>query len=326
MKESGEFPGRLDRLHLSAHARDVYARIAEGELILDPADEPALSELLDCGLIGPSPFVRGRYTPHNLALVERSIVQWGIEDLRGRLEKLGQVPDLLADLVTRTGPQTVGGIERLSGIDEANDALTRMVGEVEDSFWTAHPVDRPASSLNMSIERDLAMVRRGLEFRTIYPNSARVRDPETRWVATMTAAGAEVRTRVPDYLRMIIVDGKSVVIEAPSNFSDVAVAFYITQPVVVSLIASFYEQVWARSEPWRAERRLEDGGLATTPDMRAFIRMLMANMTRSEIARKVGTSERSLTNLLNRIYQASGTTNLVALGAWWAHSPDKDHD
>ncbi|MFJ7206979.1 hypothetical protein ACIQWR_26035 [Streptomyces sp. NPDC098789] len=325
--------GRLDRLDLSAEAREVFLHLSDGGPLPDPGSGPArarqeraLSELLAGGLIADSPFSQGRYVVQDLAQVERSVVQAEIGELLGRLQRLSRVPEVLAGLAAEAGAQPVGGIERLADKGEANDVLTRMVAGVEACLWSAHPVDRPAWSLEASLERDLAIVRRGLEYRTIYPNTARARDAEVKWVAAMTDAGAAVRTRAPDYLRMIVVDRKAVMIAAPPEFDGRTEAFFITQPVVVAIVVSFYEQLWERSRPWRGERRQEAGELATTPQMRDFIRMLRENRTRSEIARTLGTSERSLTSLLGRIYRATGTNNLVALGEWWATSPDRDQD
>lgn len=325
MYEAGE--NALPPASLSSAARDAYLKIMNGAAV-PPEDRPALDELLALGLVTPSLYVPGRFEPTDVHQAERNAAVRELDAIRRHLERLSGVPDLFAALPRRAGPAPLDGIERLASKDDANRMLTTLISGTESSVWSAQPKDRPAWSLEKSLDRELELVRQGKQFRTIYPGSARQREAENAWVSTMTAAGAEVRTRVPDFIRMIIIDGRTAVVSDPKDPEGRATSAYcITHPVMVSIMVWVYEQLWARSEPWRGGRGPEQAGAAvTTPQTRALYRMLRAGKGRAEVARRLDISERSVTTLLNRLYEATGTDNLLALGEWWAGSADRHLD
>ncbi|MFD9405805.1 hypothetical protein ACFWBN_02110 [Streptomyces sp. NPDC059989] len=325
MYEAGE--NDLPLVPLSSAAQDVYARITNGAGAC-PDDRPALEELLALGLVTPSLYVPGRFEPTDVQQAERNATIRELGAIRHHLGRLSGVPDLFAALPKGLAPAPLEGIERLASLDDANRMLTTLISGTESSVWSAHPKDRPAWSLEKSLARELELVRQGKRFRTIYPSSARQREAESKWVSTMSAAGAKVRTRVPDFVRMIIVDGRTVIVSDPKDPEGTTTSAYcITHPVVVSIMVAVYEQLWARSEPWKGGRGPEPtGGAVTTPQTRALYRMLRAGKGRAEVARRLEISERTVTTLLNRLYEATGTDNLLALGEWWACSADRHMD
>ncbi|MFC9294156.1 hypothetical protein ACFTWH_05115 [Streptomyces sp. NPDC057011] len=325
MYEAGE--NDLPPLALSPAARDVYLRVTNGARVT-AEDRPALEELLALELVTPSLYVPGRFEPTDVQQAERNAAIRELDAMRRHLERLSWVPDLFAALPRRPGLAPLEGIERLASIDDANRMLTTLISGTESSVWSAHPKDRPAWSLEKSLTRELELVRQGKQFRTIYPSSARQREAESKWVSAMSAAGAQVRTRVPDFVRMIIVDCRAVVVCDPKDPEGTTTSAYcITHPVVVSIMVAVYEQLWARSEPWKGGRGPEPAGAAvTTPQTRALYRMLRSGKGRAEVARRLEISERTVTTLLNRLYEATGTDNLLALGEWWAGSADRHMD
>ncbi|MFG2873554.1 hypothetical protein ACGFYU_00730 [Streptomyces sp. NPDC048337] len=325
MYEAGEIG--LPPVTLSIAARDAYLKIINAAPVA-PDDAPALEELLALELVTPSLFVPGRFEPTDVEQAERSATVRELDAIRRHLARLSGVPDLFANLPRRPDLTPLDGIERLASLDDANRLLTTLVSGTQCSVWSAHPRGRPVWSLETSLSRELELLRQGRQFRTIYPSSARRRDAESKWASAMSAEGAEVRTRVPDFVRMVIIDGRTAVVADPADPEGTTTSAYcITHPVVVSIMVAVYEQLWARSEPWKGGRVPEPAGAAvTTPQTRALYRMLRAGKGRPEIARRLKISERTVTTLLNRLYEATGTDNLLALGEWWAGSADRHMD
>ncbi len=85
--------------------------------------------------------------------------------------------------------------------------LAGVVAEVETEILTAQPqAGRDAQTLAAAAVRDVAALERGVKIRTLYQHSARRSSVTHKYVAEVTARGAEVRTLDEFFNRMIIVD------------------------------------------------------------------------------------------------------------------------
>ena len=83
--------------------------------------------------------------------------------------------------------------------------------------------------------------------RTLYQHSARRSTVTHKYVAAVTARGAEVRTLDEFFNRMIVVD-RRVAIDPDQD--DLAVALAIREPAVVAYLVDVFERSWERARPF----------------------------------------------------------------------------
>lgn len=321
-----EAPDEGERL-LSDNAMWLYRRLGAGESV-SPDDAEALQELVDLALVSKDPWTEGQYNLTDPAVAEFRAIEKERLAIRSHLERMEQLHSTIAAL-PQPAAQAGGGARLLMTMEEANRAIADASAKTRTFICSAHPKDRTQSTLQASLPRDLELAARN-KYRTIYPDSARLREPESIWVTAMTAAGAEVRTKAPDFPRMIIVDHSAVFLNNPVPENG-AVAVMITHPVIVATFVEHFNWQWDRATPWRGERRHAVEATITTAQSRRIIRLYRAGKTRRQISRELGLSERWITETMKEIYRKLGfdklgLDNLLALGEWWATTPERHLD
>ena len=125
--------------------------------------------------------------------------------------------------------------------------------------------------------------------RTLYQHSARRSSVTHKYVAAVTARGAEVRTLDEFFNRMIVVDRRVAVI--PSR-NEVAVAVVIREPAVVAFLVNVFERSWERGRPFtnRDTSLLKD----IAAEQRAMtMRMLIEGHSDPVSAKRLGVSPRT---------------------------------
>ena len=132
-------------------------------------------------------------------------------------------------------------------------------------------------------------IERGITMRTLYQHSARRSSVTHKYVAAVTARGAEVRTLDEFFNRMIVVDRRVAVI--PSR-NEVAVAVVIREPAVVAFLVNVFERSWERGRPFtnRDTSLLKD----IAAEQRAMtMRMLIEGHSDPVSAKRLGVSPRT---------------------------------
>ncbi len=125
--------------------------------------------------------------------------------------------------------------------------LAGLVSEVEEELLTAQPqTGRDAQSLAAAALRDTAALERGIAMRTLYQHSARRSSVTHKYVAAVTARGAEVRTLDEFFNRMIVIDRRIAVIPG----ENLAVAIAVREPAVVAYLVDVFERAWERGRPF----------------------------------------------------------------------------
>ena len=113
---------------------------------------------------------------------------------------------------------------------------------------TAQPqAGRDSRYLAMAALRDIVLLERGAKMRTLYQHSARRSSVTHKYVAAVTARGAEVRTLDEFFNRMIVVDRRVAVIP---NQEDLSVAVAVREPAVVAYLVDVFERSWERARPF----------------------------------------------------------------------------
>ena len=125
--------------------------------------------------------------------------------------------------------------------------------------------------------------------RTLYQHSARRSSVTHKYVAAVTARGAEVRTLDEFFNRMIVVDRRVAVIP---NREESRVAVVVREPAVVAYLVDVFERSWERGRPFtnRETSLLKD----IAAEQRAMtMRMLIEGHSDPVSAKRLGVSPRT---------------------------------
>lgn len=191
----------------------------------------------------------------------------------------------------RRSPQAVGGpISELRGIATINAFLTALVGEAEEELLTAQPqYGRALNQLSDVGAHEVALIERGVTIRTLYQHAARRNADTRRYVAAVTAVGAEVRTLDEFFNRLIVVDRRTAVI--PSHHGN-TVAMVIREASVVAYLVDMFERHWERARPFTSSESSLLRDIAA--EQRAMtIRMLLEGRADPAGAKRLGVSPRT---------------------------------
>jgi hypothetical protein len=168
--------------------------------------------------------------------------------------------------------------------------LSQLLSECEEELLTAQPeARRNPQALAKAALRDIGTVERGVKMRTLYQHSARRSSSTHKYVAAVTARGAEVRTLDEFFNRMIVVDRRVAIIPHQDQFR---VAVVVREPAVVDYLVDVFERSWERARPFtnRDTSLLKD----IASEQRAMtMRMLIEGHADPVSAKRLGVSPRT---------------------------------
>ncbi|GAB3014614.1 LuxR family transcriptional regulator [Nocardioides flavus (ex Wang et al. 2016)] len=190
----------------------------------------------------------------------------------------------------RRSPSAVGGpFTEIRG-STIRTFLDSLVADAQEELLTAQPQDRRGvKQLDEARVRTIAALDRGVKMRTLYQHAARRGTATRKYVAAVTAAGAEVRTLDEFFNRLIVVDRRVAVI--PSHEGLVA-AMVISEPSTVGYLIDMFERHWERARPFTSSETSLMRDIAA--EQRAMtIRMLLEGRADPAGAKRLGVSPRT---------------------------------
>ncbi len=192
--------------------------------------------------------------------------------------------------VWRRAPQPAQGpITELRG-DAIHPFIASAVADAEEELITAQPqTGRDAPTLAAAAERDTAALERGVKLRTLYQHAARRSAITHKYVTSVAARGAEVRTLDEFFNRLIVVDRKLAVIPGHQGLG---VALAVREPSMVAYLVDMFERHWERGRPFanRESSMMRD----IAEEQRAMtIRMLIEGHADPSSAKRLGVSPRT---------------------------------
>src|SRR6476469_5440227 len=148
----------------------------------------------------------------------------------------------------RRSPTAVGGpFAEIRGA-AIQTVLNSMVADAEEELLTAQPQDRRGvKQLPEVTARAISVLERGVTMRTLYQHAARRGTDTRKYVAAVSAAGAEVRTLDEFFNRLIVVDRRVALI--PSH-EWVGAAMVISDRSIVAYLVDMFERHWERARPF----------------------------------------------------------------------------
>ncbi len=192
----------------------------------------------------------------------------------------------------RRSPSAVGGpFAEIRGLATIGNFLASLVSDAEIELLTAQPQDRRGvKQLGGEVgARDIAALKRGVKMRTLYQHAARRGADTRKYVAAVTAAGAEVRTLDEFFNRLIVVDRRIAII--PSH-EGVSTAMVISDRSMVGYLVDMFERHWERARPFTSSETSLMRDIAT--EQRAMtIRMLLEGRADPAGAKRLGVSPRT---------------------------------
>lgn len=192
----------------------------------------------------------------------------------------------------RRSPNAVGGpFAEIRGVATIGNFLASLVSDAEEELLTAQPqYRRGVKQLDAGVgTRDIAALKRGVKMRTLYQHAARRGADTRKYVAAVTAAGAEVRTLDEFFNRLIVVDRRIAIIpghEGPDT------ALVINDRSMVSYLVDMFERHWERARPFTSSESSLMRDIAA--EQRAMtIRMLLEGRADPAGAKRLGVSPRT---------------------------------
>jgi sugar-specific transcriptional regulator TrmB len=191
----------------------------------------------------------------------------------------------------RRSPSAVGGpFAEIRGGVTISNFLASLVSDAEEELLTAQPQDRRGvKQLGAAGTREIAVLNRGVKMRTLYQHAARRNADTRKYVAAVTAAGAEVRTLDEFFNRLIVVDRRIALIPGHEGLTT---AMVISEPSMVGYLVDMFERHWERARPFTNSESSLMRDIAA--EQRAMtIRMLLEGRADPAGAKRLGVSPRT---------------------------------
>ncbi|MEU8460872.1 helix-turn-helix transcriptional regulator [Streptomyces sp. NPDC029003] len=148
--------------------------------------------------------------------------------------------------------------------------------------------------------------------RALCPHAERSRPAGLRRIERLTSAGGEVRTLARVLDRLVIIDRTVAYLPGPPGARDQLLE--VRQPSVVAFLVQVFEEAWERGSPVDpgAPRTVRPG--VADEVQRTVMRLLVAGYTDEAIARRLGTSRRTVAARVSRIATALRSRSRAQLG------------
>ncbi len=307
--------GPLDGL-IPQSAAELYQRVlAAGRLSLagepELEDSPALRELTERG------FVRKRYVgepvvvpvdparavENALLTAQRQILEQHrmivrVRDQMASLQRLyvaggAASGEALPSIEVLTDPAEIGALSV-----ELCLSAERDVSNLETPHFQRLPDPR---SVKLPPADVLA---RGVQFRNIYARGVLDLPGAAEMVKRCRAGGWQQRV-VPELpVKMVLVDDRAALL--PLDATGMEGAALVRAPVIVAMLRSYFEMLWARSVP------MDGAGPGRLSDAAAqVLRLMLTGMTDAAISRHLGTSERTVRRHVAAVLETFGVDNRI---------------
>ncbi len=255
----------------------------------DPRTRAAFDLLVGMGLLVED---EGRWTPVDPSTVSSMVVtplgQQGAQ-LISESAQWAQAFTGLGHAWRKAPMPASGAVTEVRG-EAINPFIAALVADAESELLTAQPqTGRNAATLAAATARDVAALERGVKMRTLYQHSARRSRVTYKYVAAVSARGAEVRTLDEFFNRLIVVDRRVAVIPGHDSL---AVALAVREPSIVAYLVDMFERTWERGRPLDTRENTLSREIAA--EQRAMtIRMLIAGYADPASAKRLGVSPRT---------------------------------
>ncbi|MFF5970018.1 LuxR C-terminal-related transcriptional regulator [Streptomyces sp. NPDC012769] len=276
-----------------------------------------VEELLRLGLIRPSSHDPAAFTavaPDTARLRTLAPVVRELARLHRQLEQANQVYDDLAAAHRHDlAPAARGdGPEALHGEPAVRAAVSQLLGEGTRELLSSQPGGAQGGDglWHTLFDADELSVR-GVRARILVQHTARFHPDTAARVRRLTAAGAEVRSRSDACMPMLVIDGRSALIDLRGERGG---ALLIRDENVVAFARDAFEQAWLRADAFPAEYDPESVEAHVDEVKRDIARLLVEGVEDKVIARRMGLSLRSCQRHVSDLMRRLGARNRLHAG------------
>jgi hypothetical protein len=299
---------------ISDEALAAYDKALESPLPVDLADDSAISELREFGLLEETE--DGEWlAPVDPRIAEVRVVgdyRRQAQELELRATAMEQQLTPLTEKFLATHDELGSSLQYISGISAIQDFVAQHSLDLQHEMLTAQPGGgRSEATLRSVLPLVLDQLARGVRIRTLYQHTARFSEPTKRYVEAVANSGGEVRSLDEFFDRLIIMDRELAILPAqPDN----KVALAVTDKALVTFLVGVFDRCWQRALPFVSTPAAK-ASAEVSPDIHTMIkRLLVEGLTDSAIARRIGTSERTYHTHLARIRAELGAESRTQLG------------
>lgn len=199
--------------------------------------------------------------------------------------------------------------EVVRGGDEVRQRLRDLSVQARESVVAVHPTMAPIEVLHAGLELDRALLERGVEYRVVWPHSARRQADSVDYMRLIINLGAHVRTAATLPTRMIVLDSSIALIPLPP--AQGAGAAIVRDPVVLDFMSHIFGHIWERSQP---VNDISYDAVVFEEIELAILGDLAAGRTDEAIARRLGIATRTLRRYLSSLFERLGVETRFQLG------------
>jgi DNA-binding CsgD family transcriptional regulator len=209
--------------------------------------------------------------------------------------------------------QAVSPVRVLRERGVIRDTLGTLSASCRHEFQAAQPGGpRDPERLAVSLPGMLALLGRGVRYRTLYQHSVRTHGPTLDFMEQVQAAGGRFRTLDELFDRMIIYD-RTVAVVRDQRYSATGYALLIEHPGIAGFLAGVFDHAWARAEPVDHDAAHARPAPLTDEKRRTVLRLMVDGYTDAAIAARLGMSPRTVATHIKRAADEFGSRSRAHL-------------
>ncbi|MFD0149134.1 LuxR C-terminal-related transcriptional regulator [Streptomyces sp. NPDC055721] len=321
----------LEALGLDDVCETVYRAVlahpqAEFDVLRDrlglPEDElrGALDKLSELALVRTA-FDR----PHCFRAVDpevgiQAVIARRQERLAAEQQRIEQIrlaaAQLAADFTAARPHNQIDGIERLDGIEEIRERISRLVRDVGTEVMTLAPGGAQSeASMEAAKPQDQALLERGVRMRTLYLDSVRNSPATVAYANWLAELSGEVRTAPSLPIRLMVLDRRVAIVPTDEEDSR-AGALVLSGSGTVTALCALFDTIWDNALPLvgAASREREDArGLS--PQEAEALRLLGQGLTDDAVAKRLGVSPRTARRIAADLMEKLGARSRFQAGS-----------
>ncbi|WP_424212135.1 LuxR C-terminal-related transcriptional regulator [Streptomyces sp. BI20] len=321
---AGGRPGPLgpaaSRLYAYAAQRDSFG-LAEATAALGARAATALTELVGAHLLQRAPDdgdgERWSAVPPRAAAARATApLALRVRETHDEMDRLRESLEALLPVYeageARRALRRSGGLELVTDLRAVRGLIAELAAGCEEELLTSQPGGgRPPETLAEAVDRDEALLARGVRMRTLYQHTARYSRPTAAYVERVTALGARVRTVGDGVVRMLVFDRRAGVMTVKDT---PGAALVVREPNVVGFMAATFEHAWLGAEPFPVSVGPEQAREISDELRQTIVRMLSEGLEDKVVARRLGMSERTCQRHIAEIMRALGARSRFQAG------------
>jgi DNA-binding CsgD family transcriptional regulator len=278
------------------------AQIAESLGLQTAEVIDAMDELSDLTLLRPGLSPAQKLRPVSIERAIHMLIRQQSEQLKIQSGSLSMLQSAMKELL-ESRPTSQDGfghadIETLSGAEQVQSLIERLMFRATESIWSAIPGrPMPAEHLEAARPFDAEVSQRGVAGRSLYQNSVLADRRNMEYARWLSGLGSEIRSAPVVPSRMVVIDRSlaAVLHKQPQLPFEI---FVVREPALVIPLIEFFEMSWAAAKPIDVPAAEETNEKEPTQQERALLRLLAVGSTDEAAAKKLGVSVRTVRRIM----------------------------